>query len=233
MISRGKQLRIGSINALGQSQLVLSHCPIRKAYSGTMEAVSISPPTQQLQKQRHGFNLVESAIVLGIVGLVIGGIWLAAAEINERMKIQRTIEQLASIVNCVREKLEPWHVVSEATSGIRNLGCLPPDSVRRNYSSGYKISTAYWPRVSVGIDGDGEIYIGFFASAAEGNFKPGQCDRLTQAIANAFGSSGEYLVRIRTNQGGFVDYLPHQFSYAAAPDKCGDWPRFFFSIPKK
>lgn len=39
---------------------------------------------------KHGFNLVESAIVLGVVGLVIGGIWAAAANVSYNMKIQQT-----------------------------------------------------------------------------------------------------------------------------------------------
>ena len=197
-----------------------------------LKPTSCPPPRLKTRRQSRGFNLVEAAIVLGIVGLVIGSIWVTAAEINERLKIQRTIEQLSFMVECVRSKLEPWHAVSDGTTALRDLGCLPPDSVRRHYSSGWKISTAYWPRVAVSIDGDGEIYFGFFASASEGQFKPGQCDRLTQAIANAFGSSGEYLVRIRSANPSLTNYLPDRFSYAAAPDKCGDWPRFYFRIPK-
>ncbi len=186
-----------------------------------------------LPRRRRGFNLIEAAIVLGVVGLVIGGIWVAAAEVSERMRIQRTIEQLSFMVNCVRGKLQPWHVAAEGTSALRDLQCLPPDSVRRNYSAGFMISTAFWPKVSVQINGDGEIQFIFFASAAEGLFDPGECDRLTQAIANSFGTSGEYLARIRTNQGGFVNYTPDQFPYAVVADKCGDFPRFFFRIPKQ
>lgn len=35
---------------------------------------------------RRGFSLIEAAIVLGIVGLVIGGIWVAASAISHRQK---------------------------------------------------------------------------------------------------------------------------------------------------
>lgn len=31
---------------------------------------------------RLGFNLIEAAIVLGVVGLVIGGIWVAASAVR-------------------------------------------------------------------------------------------------------------------------------------------------------
>ncbi len=35
-------------------------------------------------RNRSGFNLVEAAIVLGVIGLVIGGIWVTAAALTER-----------------------------------------------------------------------------------------------------------------------------------------------------
>ena len=38
------------------------------------------------QKTRRGFNLIESAIVLGVVGAVIGGIWVAASAVNDHIK---------------------------------------------------------------------------------------------------------------------------------------------------
>lgn len=38
---------------------------------------------QREAHRRKGFNLVEAAIVLGVVGLVIGGIWIAAAKVRE------------------------------------------------------------------------------------------------------------------------------------------------------
>lgn len=38
-----------------------------------------------MNKERpRGFNLIEAAIVLGVIGLVIGGIWVAASEVNKR-----------------------------------------------------------------------------------------------------------------------------------------------------
>lgn len=39
-----------------------------------------------------GFSLVEAAIVLGVVGLVIGGIWVAAAKVNDSIKWRQTEE---------------------------------------------------------------------------------------------------------------------------------------------
>lgn len=48
----------------------------------------------RLHAKRRGFNLVEAAIVLGVVGLVIGGIWVAAAAVQENNKRQTFIAAL-------------------------------------------------------------------------------------------------------------------------------------------
>lgn len=46
----------------------------------------------------RGFSLIESAIVLGIVGLVIGGIWVAAASVIESRRQTRFLEQIPTII---------------------------------------------------------------------------------------------------------------------------------------
>lgn len=43
-------------------------------------------------KSRYGFNLVEAAIVLGVIGLVIGGIWTAAASVERNRKLNQSIQ---------------------------------------------------------------------------------------------------------------------------------------------
>jgi hypothetical protein len=32
-----------------------------------------------------GFNLIEAAITLAVVGLIIGGVWVASASVNENL----------------------------------------------------------------------------------------------------------------------------------------------------
>ncbi len=59
-----------------------------------MEAVGHNPPAlkQQRGRAQRAFNLIEAAIVLGVVGLVIGGIWVAAAKVNDSIKWSQTEE---------------------------------------------------------------------------------------------------------------------------------------------
>lgn len=52
--------------------------------------------------RRRGFNLIEAAIVLGVVGLVIGGIWIAAAAVNEGKKINDTVNGMQYVAQHFR-----------------------------------------------------------------------------------------------------------------------------------
>ncbi len=55
-----------------------------------------------MRQGRKGFNLIESAIVLGVVGLVIGGIWVAAATVMKSYQINQTATALILTVNRTR-----------------------------------------------------------------------------------------------------------------------------------
>lgn len=52
--------------------------------------------------KRHGFTLIEVALVLGITGLVIGGIWYAAAKVKRSAATNVAADQLYQIVENVR-----------------------------------------------------------------------------------------------------------------------------------
>jgi type II secretory pathway pseudopilin PulG len=60
------------------------------------------PRANRKFKQR-GFNLIEAAIVLGVVGLVIGGIWIAAAAVNKNYKINQTQQGVLEIIQRIRQ----------------------------------------------------------------------------------------------------------------------------------
>lgn len=52
--------------------------------------------TSQLKSQQRGFNLIEAAVVLGVIGLVIGGIWVAAAAVRLNFTMQAVSAQVTS-----------------------------------------------------------------------------------------------------------------------------------------
>lgn len=49
------------------------------------------------RKARKGFSLIEAAIVLGVVGLVIGGIWGAASAVSYQYQKQRFFDGFLTI----------------------------------------------------------------------------------------------------------------------------------------
>ncbi len=53
-------------------------------------------------KRKSGFTLTEIAIVLGIVGLVLGAIWVAAAAVYNNMRLSKATTELLQISQGVR-----------------------------------------------------------------------------------------------------------------------------------
>lgn len=53
-------------------------------------------------KQNRGFNLIEIAIVLAVVGIIVGGIYVAASSVYENNRKQEVQKQLLTIVQNMR-----------------------------------------------------------------------------------------------------------------------------------
>ncbi len=67
-----------------------------------------------LNCKRKGFSLTELAIVLGVIGLILSGLWGVVAIVRENMKRSETKEQIYVLVNNVRN-----HYL--------NFACATPD----------------------------------------------------------------------------------------------------------
>lgn len=75
--------------------------------------------------RRSGFSLIEAAIVLGIIGLVIGGIWAAAAAVQEKNRIATLAGQLVQ-VRANMCKLFKGHAPAQMiNSQIISAGVIP------------------------------------------------------------------------------------------------------------
>ncbi len=83
-------------------------------------------------KTRKGFNLIESAVVLAVVGGVIGGIWYAAAAVTENRKVIETEKGILTIAHHA-QNLFSQRTSSYLTDGqnisaaIKNTGGFPED----------------------------------------------------------------------------------------------------------
>ena len=54
-------------------------------------------PSKISAKMRKAFSLIEAAIVLGVVGLIIGGIWIGADAVYTNTKVNQTIQGIMMI----------------------------------------------------------------------------------------------------------------------------------------
>lgn len=75
--------------------------------------------------RRRGFNLIEAAIVLGVIGLVIGGIWVAAAAINDRLLVRNMMMLITSAVEVTRSHYQTLGADSDI-SPLMASHDLPP-----------------------------------------------------------------------------------------------------------
>lgn len=71
---------------------------------------------RQLHNHKKGFSLVEAAIVLGVVGFVLGGIWYAAAKFYEDYKVNKTVDSVETIARNFQDLIS-IRIASAITGG--------------------------------------------------------------------------------------------------------------------
>ena len=81
----------------------------------------------RLKKVERGFTLTEIAIVLGIIGLILGAIWTAAAAAYENNKLNKAQTQLIAIANNMKKYAGAIPTNGNAQTGLCKLGIFPPD----------------------------------------------------------------------------------------------------------
>lgn len=85
----------------------------------------------------RGFTLTEAAIVLGIVGLILGAIWVAAASVYDNMRVQKANTQLLQIVQNVRALYANASSIGstgDITTSLISAGIFPQDAVSGSYT---------------------------------------------------------------------------------------------------
>jgi len=103
---------------------------------------------QQRHNQKKGFSLIEAAIVLAVVGGVIGAIWVAASNYLENQRVQKYATDFLTINQCIRNKFprlqcddvlcqdSNWTLRWAQTKFFDDIGCIPANIERRISSSG-------------------------------------------------------------------------------------------------
>ncbi len=88
-----------------------------------------------IQKKRAGgFTLTEAAIVLGIVGLILGAIWVAAGAVYENLRVSTTSNQLLQIAQSIRAMHATQNVVDANIDAllVARAGGMPSDMITRD-----------------------------------------------------------------------------------------------------
>lgn len=87
---------------------------------------------QTLQKSKKGFTLTEIAIVLGIIGLILGAIWTAAAAVYNNQRVAHANTAIVQITQGVRALYATSNTTGYAaatliTDTLRSAGAIPAD----------------------------------------------------------------------------------------------------------
>jgi Tfp pilus assembly protein FimT len=77
----------------------------------------------------RGFTLTEAAIVLGIVGMILGAIWVAAAAVYNNLRVNKTSTQLLQIAQSVRSIHSTQNAVDANITAVivAQAGGIPKD----------------------------------------------------------------------------------------------------------
>lgn len=111
-----------------------------------------------LPSRNKAFSLVEAAIVLGVVGLVIGGIWVAASSTMDKFKRDNLISGLLQLVVNARNIIpasmadSTWKTIDMITTGIAPSSLLGncttdgggwgQDGICNSYNGSYGLGVA-------------------------------------------------------------------------------------------
>jgi len=120
---------------------------------------------KMMPRSMRGFTLTEAAIVLGIVGLILGAIWVAAAAVYNNLRVSTASNQLLQIVQSVRSIHATQNTVDTGLAGtagavlIARAGGIPkdmlndptnPTEVRNGWNGQVQLASA----TSAGVAGD-------------------------------------------------------------------------------
>lgn len=133
--------------------------------------------TLESKKNKRGFTLTEIAIVLGIIGLILGAIWVAAAAVYTNMRISKSQQHLLAITQAIRSLYSTSVVTGEAadtdiTAKLIPAGVFPSDLLASG-SASTAVSSA-WAGANISVysvkeTADGDAFaVGFIGIPSAG-----------------------------------------------------------------
>ncbi len=167
-------------------------------------------------KARRGFNLVEAAIVLGVVGLVIGGIWVAAAAVQSNLRKSDASKGLIQIVQNVRNL---YYGQTPTANGDITSQLISANAIPGNFVSGTTAINPWNGAITVSIAGTSDqIDVALAALPRDA------CIELTSRNTNI--STGVGLTQLVIGTASAITsfpYLPTQAATACAATNTVTW----------
>lgn len=99
--------------------------------------------------RKRGFNLIEAAIVLAVVGAVIGGIWTAASSMIRNHKISETIHGLQFIIENTRKLISRADCAQLGEAFILTPSLLAANAFPENWVEGSNVKNPFGGSVVV------------------------------------------------------------------------------------
>lgn len=175
---------------------------------------------------RSGFSLVEMGIVLGVVGLVIGGIWLAGSAYLSAHKVNETASGITDMLSNVYGFFPPeiYPKVQTAsidvTSTSHKAGLVPPSFsydggvLRSPLGNSIRVFLACWKGGGCPKSGDAMIAIQWAGPAS--TWKPGtlsskDCNNLIAKLAGMLNKDEDFIyfqIMTASNSGYQFLYRP-------------------------
>lgn len=182
-----------------------------------------------MTKQHRAFSLIEAAIVLGVIGLVIGAVWAATDTVRQRNKANRVAQNILFMVSKARKIFPPSEYPAACCTGTNvtstaiSAGVVPKDWVagssmvteygRGGSQTGISLShyTTYGQTMAIYIAG------------REGGYTTGMnqkdCQYLVAAFAAKFTNNSDFLYVqiVQTDNPHVFLYPPIALSSIACP----------------
>jgi len=173
------------------------------------------------KKMKRGFTLTEIAIVLGIMGLILGAIWAAAAAVYGSQRMNNASNQVAQIVQSVRKVYSTANAIDPVSTNITGdlvlAGQVPTAMMRASpftYAAAGDIATNYlvgpFPNGRTGIysTSDGNGFVISMSQVTKAN-----CISILTSIGGASRDGGLFLAVAESS----TDHPAIQAVAASAP----------------
>lgn len=167
-------------------------------------------------KARRGFNLVEAAIVLGVVGLVIGGIWVAAAAVQANLRKSDASKGLIQIVQNVRNL---YYGQTPSATGAITTSLINANAIPGNFINGATAVNPWNGSITVSIAGASTDQVDILMTAIPRD----ACIEMTSRNTNISTGVGLSQILIGTVTVTSFPYLPTVASTDCAATNTVTW----------